>query len=574
MPKIPTANERQVREQAHSGRGFKSQLGDNTSKTNLLGGLAGAGQKVFEIQQAEQLKAEEAQANEYKLLLRNKKIELTHDKDKGFFSQRGKNAAMNEKKYSDEFSQYGDTELEKFAGGSERLKTKLSLIKQGFQADLKGQYASHTARENQAYEDDMFTANMASLHSEAVLDNKKIGESIQTQKELIYGARDKDGNLKTIDGVVIQPGIATTKGMSKEKADQMFLAATTKLHGEVLTNMMDNDQDQLAKDYFQVALKNGEISGEAAKDIEKALEKSSINGESQRLSESIISEGLSIEESKAKARATIDDPELKDLTVKRINNRMKEERAAKEYSDRQYFESLGDKLYEDPANFKLTAQMNQRLTLAQQDNLTRLQHKLTMDKVGKPTRKESDMATYNKIANMSSEEFQKYDLLQDQNKLTTAHLTKFIDAKKKDGAFKGLQTVNKFVSGMIKGQGLEKDDAAANEIQAQFERELNLYPKDQQGKLETLNKIRNEMLIEMKMPWYKRDIPLYEARQKGIKTTPDTERPKGAPRDSSFVDTVINGKRIVGWEQKDPNTGESIYFDQDGKPLYARRRKK
>ena len=523
MPRIPTSNERQVKEQISQGKGFQSRLGDTTRRVNLAANTAGAVAQVGKIIEREQIKAEETQATEYKLKLRNKKIELTHDKDKGFFKERGKNAALNEKTYSEEFKKYGDSTMEEYAGASDRLKAKLSLINQGFQTDLKAQYSSHTARQNEIYETEMFSAEMESLHSEAVLDNSKIGSAIEQQRNLIYGRKDKNGKPLMANGVPVQPGIAAQKGFSKEKADQMFLKSTTSLHTDVLVKMMDNGQDKLANDYFQVALKNNEISGEAAAGLEKALKQSSLTGESQRISEDIIVEGLGLEASKAKARETIDDPALQDLTVKRIDSRIKEMRAEKEFNDRKYYEDIGDQVFKDPENFKLTAEMNKNLTFSQQKSLISLQQSMKMESRG--VKKTSNMKVYSKIASMSHDDLVKYDLLKHEKDLTPSDLKAFIKAKANANDFTNITNTSKYVTDLIKSQNLDDDIELSNSLRQQFETEINRYPQEERQKLETMNKVRNQLMLEMEIPWSFSDEPYYKVKAQGLKTDgPDKTR--------------------------------------------------
>jgi hypothetical protein len=467
MPRIPTSNERQVKEQISQGKGFQARMGNTTRKENLGADVAGAVAQVSGIVQREQIKAEETQANEYKLKLRNKKIELTHDKDKGFFKERGKNAALNEKTYSDEFRQYGQSSMEEYAGASDRLKAKLSLINESFQTDLKAQYSSHTARQNEIYETEMFESEMKSLHNEALLDNSKIGSAIQEQKNLIYGRKDKNGEPLTVDGVPVQPGIAAQKGLSKERADQMFLKATTSLHTEVLGKMMNSGQDKLAKDYYQVALKNNEISGEAAVGIEKALNASSIKGESQRQTEAIINQGMNTKDSLAEARK-ISDPELRDETVRRVKNRLAENKQIEKQQQMESFENVANQLEKTGSLDSIPIGQLESMGNTQRQALIRREAQLA-----KGVTPKTDLTVYYQLEQLAGENkdaFRNVSLLEFRDKLSESDFKKFSKMKSdllkggedSDKLMDGIQTKNSIINGALTGMGIQYSGRSAS----------------------------------------------------------------------------------------------------------------
>ena len=465
MPRIPTQNQRQVREQVSQGKGFNARAGDTTSKVNLGYEVAGAIGKVAQIMEQEQYKAEESQALEYKLKLRNKKIELTHDKDKGFFKERGKNAAMNEKTYTDEFDQYGSAEIESFAGGSDRLKSKLSLIKKQFQLDLKQQYSTHTARENEVYESQMFGANMASLHNEALIDSSKIGVNIQSQKELIYGKRDKKGNLVTNNGVPVQAGFAAQKGLSKAQADQMFLGATTKMHSEQVTKMVDQNNPKLAQDYFDVAVKNKEVSEKEAVRLEKIIKSGSVRRESQLNTGSIMAQELTMSESLAEARS-IDNPEVRDETVRRVKNRFAENKQIKIQESNEKFETISVVLEQDKSLDNISTQVMEDISNSERQALLRREKQL---KSGEDVK--TDLNVYYELEQLAAENkkaFLNTNLRSYMDKLSPSDFKKFSSLRKglmsgKDSATElrdGLESKTSIVNGALKSMQIKFDSKA------------------------------------------------------------------------------------------------------------------
>lgn len=305
MPRIPTRNERQVFEQVDQGQGFKAKMGDTTSKTSAAGIFKAAAQ-VAEVVEQEKIRAEESQLAEYKTRLREKKIELTHDKDKGFFREKGKNAALNEKTYTDSFKQYQNDLMTEYEGASDRLKEKMAFTNQQFDVDLKGLYTQHTAREMQAYEDQTFSSEIQGLNDEAILEPQKIGDNLVQQKFLIEK-------------------YAKRKGLSAEKKQEIMLDASSKMHEGVIKRALTNGQDLVAKDYLELAKEREELDADTTIRLEKMVQEDNTKGESQRQTDMIYSSGASLGDMLAEARS-IKDPDVRDQTVQRIKRRHDETR--------------------------------------------------------------------------------------------------------------------------------------------------------------------------------------------------------------------------------------------------------
>jgi len=463
MPRIPTQNEPRVREEVTRVGGFKSRLGDTTSRVNAGEQLAGAALQVMKINENESLKAEDIQAQEFANKLRKKKIELTVDKDKGYFRETGKDAAKNMQNYYNDYDKFTQEEITNYGGGSERLKQKLQLLTKKNRNDLYSQFSSHATKEIERYEDNVFESTIETLTSEAILNPNKIGTNIDEIKSAIYGTKDpKTGDLIMADGKPVNQGLVGRKGLDEQTAKNMFQQATTKLHTSVITNMLNADQDQIALDYFNAATnpKVDEIEGSAAVKLKAALDNASIRGQAQRATDTIMGEGLPMSDGLAKARQ-IEDAEVRDEVTSRVKNRYNEQKQVERIEKEENYEAIFLQVEKTMSLDGLGMRLD-KLTHQQRNGIRKYLEKKAS---GKDI--ETDLGVFYQLQQMSGDKptaFKDQNLLEYKHKLNDSHFVKLSTiqaALRKPGAgeeasklLDGIQTKNNIVNGGLKGMGI------------------------------------------------------------------------------------------------------------------------
>ena len=73
--------------------------------------------------------------------------------------------------------------------------------------------------------------------------------------------------------------------------------------------------------------------------------------------------------------------------------------------------------------------------------------------------------------------------------------------------------------------------------------------------------------------WYQTDVKYYDAKSNKTLVSEPDDRPSNLPKSAKFVDTNIKGRRVLGYEQRDPTTGSAIYYDLNGKEMFRYQKK-
>jgi len=315
MPRIPTSG-RQVEQQALRTGGFNTRA-PVTDFSSTLGALADVASTVGRIEDQERAKVEASELDAFESKLRDEKNRALHDKEVGFLNKKGKTTLENFKGYQENYKKFADEGLKGL--GSESLRNKAQRLVSRYNSDVDRSLNNHTSVEMQRHDDSQTQANLNSVTNDAVLNYKDksiASNSIAKAKEYISGAVDGNGN-------VLKVGYAQRKGMSKAEEKEMLLDASTRIHSGIIQQALNNNEDLLAKDYFDQAKKRKEINAKAVTQIDGIINAHHIKGESQRQTDTIISEDKSLSDSLADARS-IKDPELRDATVRRVRDRWNE----------------------------------------------------------------------------------------------------------------------------------------------------------------------------------------------------------------------------------------------------------
>lgn len=312
MPTVPIA-ERQVGVAARptvrveSNAPIEAFGGGQGLESSLSAGqrLASASQDIIikEKQRADDARVKEA----YSKLVRAEQDLLLNPKT-GAYTKKGKDAFTVPDEYSVQFDKIaGDIESELSSDSQRQMFNEIKMQrKTSFDGDLK----QHLSKEAQIYEKQVNESALSATFDEAVL-NYKSPEKVA-------------GSLNIQEGIIRDMG--EKQGMAPEVIEQMVSEQKAKTHAGVIERFLSNGEDMAASEYFK-ANKDSITDGETRMRIEKALEDGSLRGESQRQSDAIMSQGLSMTKALEEVKK-IEDPKLRDLVQDRVRGEFALKRAA------------------------------------------------------------------------------------------------------------------------------------------------------------------------------------------------------------------------------------------------------
>jgi hypothetical protein len=205
-------------------------------------------------------------------------------------------------------------------------------------------------------------------------------------------------------------------------------------------------------------------------------------------------------------------------------------------------------------------------------------------KLQKSERTYTDPAVLQDVLNMPQEQFANVNLLDDkyQNGLSSNKLQEMIATQAKirkgEDAFPQVQTVNTFGMKLAEEIAGKKDIPKQEFILQEFQNRLATYPKEKQNSIETMNKVRDEMLLQGHTYGGPIDLIInqlpftgntqvgaaYKAKLGNDKIfMPDTV-PANVPKEATFTQKAIKNGTVSGWEYTNPN-GVKKFWDITGK---------
>lgn len=128
--------------------------------------------------------------------------------------------------------------------------------------------------------------------------------------------------------------------LSPKQVDLAVLETQTKAHVGVIENLLADEQDEAAGEYFTVYEK--QIAGDQLDRIKKALKEGDLRGQSQRKADEILAAGGTLEEQLEKVKAL--KPELRDAVQDRLEHAdvmtQRNKKAAEENAERTAYDIL------------------------------------------------------------------------------------------------------------------------------------------------------------------------------------------------------------------------------------------
>jgi hypothetical protein len=270
----------------------------------------GGGQSLDGVQRAteglgraildEKRKADELVVEDFNSKLANLKNQTVFDPKEGLLTKKGKDAFSAPDVYGKRFDD-GVEELQKgLSNDAQRFLARRFVDRH--RAELDDTIQRHVFTESQKFAAEVETSAIQASIDDAAYnyqDPEKLQASLDSLKETVIRSGARNGEDQKVTSERLQDTIS-------------------KAHTAVINRMLANGQDLGAKAYYNGV--KDEVSGRDATVLDKALNEGTLRGESQRLSDEILSKPISETQALAKAKeAAKDNPELRDALVDRIH---------------------------------------------------------------------------------------------------------------------------------------------------------------------------------------------------------------------------------------------------------------
>ena len=548
MPSIPISR-RQVQERSLTG-GTLSSSAPTLAPARIAGGLEQINKTVSTAIDREKAKTTKIKTDGADLQLRKLYNKTLFDPNNGYSSTvKGEQTVKDFDRTQFDYEQ-SVKQIIKESGGTD-IQDRVSQMAERYKIDLDLQMGRHTGREMEKHDTAQTNAVLKEIVDTAILSSDTAPAKIALTKgnveDIIFGKKDKDGNI-------IEPGFATRKGLSKEVANAMVLETTSKLHSGVMSKMLNNGEDLNAKEYMKQVRESGQIDAQTATGMDRMIRAASIKGESQRQVQA-LDPNLSFTESIEKLKTNNKDPDVRDASVARYKTEFRDTKIAKDFNENQYFQGKGDEVFADPENFELTAEDNAKMSFSQQKQLMGYRSSLINAKRGVSVK--TNWEVYGRLLNLSSTDLAKEKIYTYYNDLAPTEIKEFQKLQKDNTKHQAAQSLNSFVTQMVEGadgvEGFEDESSLRN----QFSAKLNTYPKELQGREETWNQVMDGLYMRQDKDWSFSTPQTWKVRKDNIKTSGPVNKPSSkVPERAVYVDKIVNGRRIFGWEDKE---GRKVY---------------
>jgi len=345
MPRVPRLASQQVQEGGLNLRRQQTQVTDETfgggaalEKTRrAASGLGAASSRLMgqainsaiDIESRERQKANRIANTEVEAKLSNRETELLHDPNRGAYTRKGKDAFGLPEEV---FTEYDKT-LQELTEGAANEDQKEFIRQRGLvrKAGMNRQLNQHMLREGQKLDEQNTRALVSNEINAAVKnahDPDRVKSSLLTQEQAIR-AHGQD------------------TGKSSEVIKSQVLESKSKTHFGVISQLANSGVDhEEVKDYY--AKNRKDLTADDDLRIKRVLDQTTLQGESQKLTDKILAKTPDLSDALSQAR-NIKDPRKRDEVVKRVKQRMADDRLAKRLDDERNFD-IASEAIEDNAN--------------------------------------------------------------------------------------------------------------------------------------------------------------------------------------------------------------------------------
>ncbi len=329
----------------------------------------------------------------------------------------------------------------------------------------------HVAKERQAYDDG---------ETKAYTDGAK-SAAIANALDPVRVAADMDR------GAAAVAAWADRRGMGKVEADAAIAAYRSETHVGVIGNLLDGEHDKQAKAYFEEV--EDQIDGETRGKLKKAIEESTLRGESQQKEDEIWAATKGDPDAALEAARKIKDPKLRDAVEQRVDQRIAEADRKKRRDTENTMVDAANRI--DKGGLKsVPATVWMNLSVADRQELERYAHR---NDASEGAGVKTDLAKYYALMTEAMNDpdgFAKKNLLENISSIGKTEFKQLVELQasirkgERDKAMKGLEgfRTNTQVWTDIKTKaGIDDDDPRAPTLRNQIE-ELVLAREAAKGK--------------------------------------------------------------------------------------------
>lgn len=309
MPSIPRYGQTQVRDEVAKGEYNIKPSEEAFGGGKALAGIEASGQLAQQVMKVKD-DLDQVAAIDAVNRLKQEKTRMMFDPKEGALARRGKDSFDVIETYGTKYKEIGSKLETELKNDNQRKYFKKYFDQEGL--ELETTLSRHVFQEAEKYDD---------AQTEALLDNYK--------NDALLNYADTNAIRQSMVGIeeeVLRH--ASRKGMPAEWVKQKVQSAHSKVHTGVVAAYITNDQDQLAKAYFESNKDDFTATDRDA--VLKDLEQATLRGEGQRRSDSIFDKHQdSMTKAMAEARK-IKDPKLRDETERRLEARFTQKNRAEE----------------------------------------------------------------------------------------------------------------------------------------------------------------------------------------------------------------------------------------------------
>lgn len=441
MPTVPTLNPYGVKEEAGPNVSLRAVAPieafggrDKDSKGNVFGAAEDLANVTSKLAVEAKKDADDTMIEKWKSHLTDFGNESLWNPEKGAYAQKGEKALNLKESYGGELDKEINRIYEKELHNSDQ-RQRFSAFADSYKSQYSGQLDKHSFGEYQEVQKNTMTASIASSEKDAVLNYMEPGRVDQSLMKQEQTWRD----------------YAAKQGMSPEMTEEGLVKIQSSTHKNVLTRMLDNNQDLTAQAYFKRTKKS--MTADDLVHVEKVLEEGSTLGEAQRKSLKIFT----TTESKADAIAEVDkisNPKVQQKTRELLNQRYQDQATAKKEDSERLF-AQGYKIIEDTKDYnQIPASLLAGLTPEHNEKLKEYAKK-------GPVNDWNEYYYLKTFASSNPKDFAQIDLLNYRNVLEDAewkemtNLQKDIREKKggADITLAGFRTTSGIVDGTLREMG-------------------------------------------------------------------------------------------------------------------------
>lgn len=478
MPSAPVYN------QQVQGQGIGNTRVNQSAPLEAFGGgdLAAAPtralQQTGEIFQKEIEKADRLRVMEAETKLQNFKNQLIYDPKSGLMTKKGRDAFG----APDEFNKkFGDViaSIEKdLSSPAQRQAFAARAAEQ--QSEFQANVNRHVFQESESYKKQVTNGAIEATQNDAVLNYQNpeaIGSALKKQSDVLMQ-------------------FAQDEGMDADQAKLLVERHRSRTHAAIIDRMIANKEDLRAESYFNSV--KGELTDkEDLMSVEAKVQESSLLGKAQRVSEDMMSQGMTLSQAIAEANK-LESPREKEFVKQQLRNDYARREQDRNLDQQRVFEAASKTLFTSNGDLKSIAHILP--TLDDQERNSLLSRAAQIAKGIEP---ETDIKTYYGLKEMATnpklrEEFMNTNLMTYSHKLSPSDLKQMIDlqtgmksgAKGADETLRGYMSDQQIVKTGLNTLGLKQDEEDGIKFQRKVDDQV-LQLQKETGKKVTSDQLKN-----------------------------------------------------------------------------------